>query len=490
MKKASLLLCFLTFFTVTTFAQWSNGMDAEYVIGQPDFISNAEGTGTQGFSYPYDVAIDIENGKMYVADLVNCRVLRYAYPITANNPAAEFVFGQTDFTSTDMNRGGNPAANTLSFPSAVVIQNSTLWICDNFNNRILKFNNAANLSVNGPDADGVLGQPGFTTNAQGTSQNTLWDPYDIAFDNAGNLYVVEANNNRVTRFDNADGKANGANADAVLGQNGFTTNIYGTSQSEFMFPMGVASDGTNLFVSDTENNRVLRFDNAAGKANGANADGVLGQANFTSGDQNRGGAGCAANTLNWPAKPALNSDGTLFVSDWTNNRVLLFENATNKANGADADYVLGQGDFVSNDDELVTQNRIWHPNGLDYDEVNGKLVFADEENCRVLQFAYTTSPPVSVEDEDVMPTEFSLAQNYPNPFNPTTTINYNISVESHVMLKIYDILGNEVASLVNEILPAGNYKAQFDASDLSTGIYIYQIIAGNFSAAKQMMLLK
>jgi len=89
-----------------------------------------------------------------------------------------------------------------------------------------------------------------------------------------------------------------------------------------------------------------------------------------------------------------------------------------------------------------------------------------------------------------LPTEFSISQNYPNPFNPTTTITYTIPEASRVTLKVYDILGEEVATLVNEDKIVGNYEVNFDASKLASGMYIYTITAGNYIATKKMMLLK
>jgi hypothetical protein len=83
-----------------------------------------------------------------------------------------------------------------------------------------------------------------------------------------------------------------------------------------------------------------------------------------------------------------------------------------------------------------------------------------------------------------------LSQNYPNPFNPSTKINFSIQNAGLVTLKIYNILGQEVATLVNYELKAGTYSAVFDASRLSSGVYFYTIHAGNFVQAKKMMLLK
>jgi hypothetical protein len=88
------------------------------------------------------------------------------------------------------------------------------------------------------------------------------------------------------------------------------------------------------------------------------------------------------------------------------------------------------------------------------------------------------------------PSGYVLAQNYPNPFNPTTTIDFTIPVSGHATLAVYDLLGREVASLVNEIKSAGTYRATFDASHLTTGTYFYSLRVGSFSEMKKMLLLK
>lgn len=88
------------------------------------------------------------------------------------------------------------------------------------------------------------------------------------------------------------------------------------------------------------------------------------------------------------------------------------------------------------------------------------------------------------------PSDFSLDQNYPNPFNPSTTINFSVPVEAFVTLDVYNAIGQKVASLVNEAKSAGNYKVDFNASNLTSGIYFYKINAGNFTETKKMILMK
>jgi len=95
-----------------------------------------------------------------------------------------------------------------------------------------------------------------------------------------------------------------------------------------------------------------------------------------------------------------------------------------------------------------------------------------------------------VNEQPSQPTEFKLEQNYPNPFNPSTSIQYAIGSRQFVQLKVYDVLGKEVATLVDEEKPAGMYNVHFSMNNLSSGIYFYQLKAGDYLETKKMVLLK
>ncbi len=95
-----------------------------------------------------------------------------------------------------------------------------------------------------------------------------------------------------------------------------------------------------------------------------------------------------------------------------------------------------------------------------------------------------------VENNNQIRIEYALNNNYPNPFNPSTTISYSIPENGHIKLGVYDVLGNEVAQLVNGYKSSGNYSYLFDASNLTSGIYFYTIRAGNFVETKKMLLMK
>jgi hypothetical protein len=89
-----------------------------------------------------------------------------------------------------------------------------------------------------------------------------------------------------------------------------------------------------------------------------------------------------------------------------------------------------------------------------------------------------------------LPQNYYLSQNYPNPFNPTTKINWQLKNSGYVTLKVYDDLGREVATIVDEEKPAGSYEVEFNASTLASGVYYYKIVSGNFIETKKMILMK
>ncbi|MCW8811388.1 MAG: T9SS type A sorting domain-containing protein [Ignavibacteriaceae bacterium] len=98
--------------------------------------------------------------------------------------------------------------------------------------------------------------------------------------------------------------------------------------------------------------------------------------------------------------------------------------------------------------------------------------------------------PSNIESSEPVVSGFNLEQNYPNPFNPSTKIKYTITQTSNVVIKVFDILGNDITTLVNEEKPAGNYEVDFKATDLASGIYLYKLITNEFSETKKMILLK
>jgi hypothetical protein len=121
-----------------------------------------------------------------------------------------------------------------------------------------------------------------------------------------------------------------------------------------------------------------------------------------------------------------------------------------------------------------------------------KSVDAGNYSYRLMQkdFDGTFAYSQEVEVEVNVPLEYSLDQNYPNPFNPSTTIRYAIPEDNFVSIKLFDVLGNEVFTLVNEQKQAGRYEMLFNASNIASGVYYYQINSGSFTQTRKLMLMK
>jgi plastocyanin len=102
----------------------------------------------------------------------------------------------------------------------------------------------------------------------------------------------------------------------------------------------------------------------------------------------------------------------------------------------------------------------------------------------------TATSPNAVNDEENNPDKFRLSQNYPNPFNPSTKIEFSVPSESRVTIKVFNSIGEEVATILNNVIKSGSHSVDFNAGKLTSGIYFYQIKAQNFTATKKMILLK
>jgi len=323
---------------------------------------------------------------VFVADVFNARVLRFASVGALKSGApAESVLGQPDFTTASF----TIARSRFSDPIGLAVDSSrTLWVANSSNHRVLRFDNASSKSI-GANADGVLGQADFTTRTAVTSQSKMSFPSDVVVDSAGNLWAADAGNHRVLRFNNAAAKADGANADAVLGQDDFVSKDTATTATGMNSTQSLALDGNgHPWVSDHGNNRILRYENAASSSTGAAADRVLGQATFTMDD-----VGTASSLLKAPYGISIDTSGDLWVADKLNNRVLRFAKVAEKGFGVAADTVLGQMDFVSSASS-TTQSTMKAPKGGF--SLGSEVFVSDAENNRILGFTKPSSAsPIS-----------------------------------------------------------------------------------------------
>jgi hypothetical protein len=180
-----------------------------------------------------------------------------------------------------------------------------------------------------------------------------------------------------------------------------------------------------------------------------------------------------------------NADGTglfgeMFVDDGSGHTRVELQDGNHKYHNA-------WDPSLINDPNLVQIKK-----GDRFTELNGVLFFSFSNYKLVPRKDndFVGYLPNGIEDEINLPTQYSLNQNYPNPFNPATTISYSLPKAGDVNLKIFNVLGQEVKSLVNQFQNVGTYTVTFDASSLPSGVYFYSLNADNFSQVKKMMLLK
>ncbi|HSW89898.1 MAG TPA: NHL repeat-containing protein, partial [Patescibacteria group bacterium] len=374
MKKFAVfvLLTSLLIFPGTVSAYTTN-MDASLVIGQQNFTSGIANQGGSAGANTLSTTLGtlVVNGKLLISDFGNHRVLIYNSIPSANNSPADIVIGQANFSSNSFNQGGSAGPNTLRNPNFLATDGQKLAVVDDGNNRVLIFNSIP--IVNNASADVVVGQSNFTGVSPGTNSSSffaprgiaifgnkllvadetnnrilIWNtipstngvaadviltkgsassnlnqPYQISVDGNGRLVEADRGNNRVLIW-NSIPTVSDTLADVVVGQPDFsTTSTTPISSTKTNGPRGVIIDHDRLFIADRNNNRILVY-NSVPVSNGASADIVIGQPNFAVGSANGGGS-ISSNVMSGPF--AVNVyNNQLFVSEISNNRLLIFNN--------------------------------------------------------------------------------------------------------------------------------------------------------------------
>jgi len=298
------------------------------------------------------------------------------------------VYGQPNFTANTANTGG-VSASSLYDPFGVAFDRSgNLYVADESNNRVLYY------PAGSTTATRVYGQPSFTANAAntgGVSASSLFLPMGVALDASGNLYVADHNNSRVLYYPASCSSTEFAcPATRVYGQPSFTSNSPnggGVSAGSLSYPTGMVLDTSgNLYVADYYNSRVLYY-----PAGSTTATRVYGQPSFSSNTANTGGVGTGS--LHYPIGVALDRSGSLYVTDTNNSRVLYYPASCSSTDFAcPATRVYGQPDFASNSPNGggVGAGSLSYPAGLALDR-SGNLYVADYENSRVLYYPASCS---------------------------------------------------------------------------------------------------
>lgn len=352
--RFSLVFLFASGLTISLSARPKSYDAAVSIVGQPTFTSDVyhDPPTSRSLSEAEGVAIDPTSGKLFVADSSNNRILRFSSVAAYKDyAAAEAVFGQPDFESVDANRGGSPAADSFSYPATITMDGSgRLWVCDYANSRVLRFDSAASKPSFTAAADAVIGLGGFgaATPAANSDDITGFSrPAGIAIDSSGTLWVSDPDHFRVLRFDAAaslpsqySGPASGSLGKIDGGV--FVSDVGSTAFGGAVWGLSVDA-GDRLWAADASNHRVLAFFDPV---NQPSANLVLGQADLDSNDL---ASPPDAGTLSNPYYVTVAPDGTAWVSDYSNYRVLGFLEAADKGNGDPADIVLGQPDFVTAD---------------------------------------------------------------------------------------------------------------------------------------------
>ena len=369
---------------------------ADVVAGQKDFFTGTANQGAlvsaNGLDTPLGLAFDAQNN-LYVSDTNNSRVLRLPAPFTSGtaNPIATAVWGQQNFTTKGVPT--QASGSTIATPAGLSVDSGgSLYVADPRYHRILVFPSTPSI---GAVAKNTLGQSDFASTSanSGTapqaSLNGLASPFDVKLDQGGNVFVADSGNNRVVQF-----PPGSKSAARVWGQIDFTAN--GPNQikpGSINLPYKIAIDYSSapyaLYVSDTSNNRVLVWRDSVRFRNGDAADFVIGQPNLRTAAPNVDSPGSttpSATSLSAPAGIAVARDGTLYVADTGNNRVLRYPRPVNQSGRVTPDAVFGQADFTSSTSAAVSSSSLNQPSGAALGPT-GNLFVADSGNNRVLEFS-------------------------------------------------------------------------------------------------------
>jgi hypothetical protein len=380
-----------------TILNLEDGQAAEVVIGQANFVDVQANRGgapdANTLAGPYGT-VALSDGRMYVPDYLNNRILGFNDIPDTNGATANFVLGQVDFTET----APGVARDRMDGPQAPHASGSTLLVADYNSNRVLIYND---LPGTGPaSADVAVGQVDLDSSSFGCSDSALDSP-ETAVMAGERLVVTDTRNHRVLIWNTLPTRS-GQPADIVLGQPNFDTCVPnndatagGPSARTFNEPAGAWGDASRLVVIDSLNNRVLIW-NSFPSENHAPANVVIGQSNFSNtafNDVDQDGisdGGPDSRTLSYPYDGIDFNGEQLCVADSDNNRVLVWDSIPT-GNFAPADRVIGQPDFVSDlPNDSTGDGSGDDPGPATLDSPNGcffnatRFVVGDQDNNRIL----------------------------------------------------------------------------------------------------------
>ena len=372
-------------------------------------VAGGNGTGVDSIqlNYPYGIWMD-RSGNIYVSDQTNNNS-----QYSVNSRIQMFTAGSTSATGGVTVAGGNgpgAAADQLYNPNGIIVDSTgNIYIADLGNNRIQEFPVGSTSLSSGVTVAGG--------NFQGNLPFQLSDPEGVFVDGSGNLYVADADNNRIQMF--PAGSTSATNGITVAGGRGLGANAYQLSYPNAVFVDG----GGNLYVSDNLNNRIQKF--PPGSDSTTNGVTVAGG----------NGLGSAGNQLNSPTGIFVDRTGNLYVADYYNDRVQMFPAGSDSAtNGITVAGGNGQG---SAPDQLAYPTTV-------YVDTMGSIYVVDQLNNRVQKWSPNPAGISSIQNAEAI----SL---YPNPNNGSFILQSSGDVDKEYI--IYDMIGRVSKFCIRLFLP-------------------------------------
>jgi sugar lactone lactonase YvrE len=449
--------------------------------------------------FPLHVCLD-GSGNLYIADSGNNRIRM----VDASGMITTVAGNGTEISAGD---GGQATAASLHSPNSVFVDGSGNLYITEFSFRVRKVD--ANGTITTVAGDGFKNDNGsgrFTGDGGQATAASLYYPGGVFMDGSGNLYISDSGNHRIRKVD-ASGMITtvAGNGTAAFAGDG------GSATAAGLAPVGIFIDESgNLYIADRGNNRIRKVD-ASGMITTVAGNGTQG----FSGD---GGPATAA-SFNSPVSVFIDGAGNLYISDGGNYRIrkVTWESPT----------AVGLATFVAYEDHravrivwMTTANREYAGFNLyrslrpyeGFERLNRTLItgqhrfqYMDRE-VQANQMYYYRLEAVGVSGETTLfgpivarvgtSRTFALHQNTPNPFNPATAIRFDLPAPGRVTLRIYNLHGQEIATLLeDEFKPAGSYTLWWDGRDArgaraASGVYLYRLKADSFVETKKMLLLK
>jgi sugar lactone lactonase YvrE len=429
----------------------------EIFQGKAQIISTVAGNGVLGFSgdggqatsaefrYPLQVAFDA-SGNTYIADPNN----NVVHKIEKSTGIINIIAGNGYLAGTSggySGDGGQATDAELYWPTGIALDlHGNIYITDYNNNRVREVNISTGVinTIAGIGTFGFSGDGGQATSAE------LYEPYALAFDTSGNMYISDEANNRirkVTMFTGIISTIAGNGNQSYSGDGGQATT------AELAYPAGITLDDSgNVFIADCFNNRIRKITERTGVINTIAGNGTA----AFSGD----GGQAIASELNNPVDVKLDASGNIYVSDRYNNRIREVTLSTSIINTIAGNGITG----YTGDGGQATAAELNNPGGLEFD-ASGNIYFADELNSVVRKISLPSGIQQIINESDVLV--------YPNPCKGIFTLSLS-NVIGKCNLELFNVLGQKVNVATQKQVQGDNL---INFTGQPSGVYFFRVIS-------------